>query len=615
MTIPCLRFITALLFATYCFPLFAEAPLEKTAKAEEKVTVIKARSIALKGTPAYPDDYPHWNYVNPNAPKGGMITYAAHGTYDNFNRFADRGNTPTGISALFDKLMVGNSDEISVLYGFIAESIEYASDYSWIIFNINKDARFQDGKHITAHDVAFSFNKFYTEGVPFFKRMIEGTKTEVINDYRVKFTIPNSNKNKMINLCDLTILPQHYYKDHNLKEPFKDVPLGSGPYKVGDYKMGQYIIYERVADYWAINHPAIKGTLNFDKIRYDYYLDETVRFEAFKKGEYDFRQENSSKNWSTQYVGKQFDNKEIVKETISHSIPQPTQAYVFNLQRPVFKDINVRKALNLLMDYEWTNKNLFYGLYNRNSSYFINTPYQATGLPTGRELEILKEFKDKLPKELFTQEFKVNKTDGSGKIRNEIRQALRLLKKAGYSLKNGKLVDKNNKQLEFEIIFYSTTMERVIVPFKANLEKAGIKMNMRLVSDISQYTNRLRDRDFDMTTSHLGGAPFPTGDLKIRWHSDYIDSTYNSTGVSDPVVDELVSRFELHDENHEELLALGRAFDRVLLWKYISIPQWHSSAFRIAYRNKFSRPDTSPKYDLGLETWWFDTKKAKSISQ
>ncbi|WP_246072318.1 extracellular solute-binding protein [Catenovulum sediminis] len=590
--------------------LFAQEAAQK--KSEKQVTVHKSTSIALRGEAKYSQGFKHWDYVNPDAPKGGQITMGQRGTFDNFNRYAQRGTSPAMIDGLlYDSLMSSNSDEISVYYPLIAKQIEYADDFSWVTFYIDENAKFHDGTAIKASDVAFSYNLFFEQGVPQFKKYFEGVAVKSVKGNAVTFSLDIPGKSLMLSLCDLTVLPEHYYKDRKFSEPFEKPPLGSGPYTIKDYEMGQYIVYQRKKDYWAAQHPSRVGRFNFDRIKIDYYLDETVLMEAFKKGEYDFRVESIAKNWATQYTGDNFDKGYIVKDEISHQVPTGNSAFIFNVQKPQFKDRKVRQALNLLFDFEWTNKNLFYGDYQRNYSYFMNTEFSVTDLPNGRELEILSQYKEQLPSEIFNKKFSLNKTDGSGNIRKEIRQALRLFKQAGYTLKNNQLLDPTGKQFEFELLIYRPSEERFAIPFQKNIERIGAKMNIRLVSDASQYINRVREREFDMISRSFSG--FPSETLKIQWHSDYLNSSYNFVGPNHPVVDALVEAIAQNQENEAELTAYAKAFDRVLLWQYYSIPQWHLSKYRVAYWDKFSRPDTIPKYELGEDTWWYDAQKAKKL--
>ncbi|NRB79772.1 MAG: ABC transporter substrate-binding protein [Saccharospirillaceae bacterium] len=580
-----------------------------------EITITKTKSIALRGEPLYTENFEHWQYVNPQAPKGGEFRSGASGTFDNFNRYAQRGSTPLGISGLFDSLMVSNSDESSVYYGLIAQYIEYPSDYSWVIYHLNPNAKFQDGASITAEDVVFSFELFMTQGVPQFRTYFEGVLVQKIDTLKVKFTFPKNEKTLLVNTADLTILPKHYYQKIELSEPFSEPPLGSGQFKVKQYKMGKFIVYERDKNYWATNHRVNKGLNNFDFYRYDYYLDQIVLFEAFKKGEYDFRSENVSKQWAKDYVGEKFESNKIIKEEINHQKPIANQSFAFNIQQTIFKDAKVREAIALLFDFEWSNKNLFYGAYTRNYSMFINTKYAATGLPSKKEVEILTPFKHKLPKELFTEVFKLPITKGDGNIRDKTRKALQLFKEAGYSFKDRKLVDKNGKQFKFELMIYGKTMERVAIVFKDNIEKIGIIMNVKIMTDSAQYINRMRERNYDMVVAHLGGGVFPNENLLFEWHSDYLDSTYNAVGTTDEVIDYLVQGIVDNQNNDENLLAYGRALDRVVLWRHYSIPQWHISKYRVAYWNKFSRPEQTPKYALGADSWWYDTKKAEQLEK
>lgn len=580
--------------------------------AEEKVTL--SHAIAERGEPQYEEDFSHWRYVNPEAPRAGYVTYAVRGNFDNFNRFAQRGTTPSGIrNYLFDTLMVSNSDEVGVYYGLIAEQVEYPDSYDWITFHLNPEATFQDGTPIKASDVAFTFNLFMTDGVPQFASYYQGVTVEVLDDRSVRFNLEEGNRSLVASLASLTVFPEHDFKGRDFSEPFNEVPLGSGAYTISDYKMGQYVVYSRVEDYWALNHPTQVGTLNFDHERYDYYLDDTVMLEAFKKGDYDFRQENTAKDWATQYTGEHFDAGHIIKEEILHDLPQAMQGFAFNIQKPQFQDRRVRQAINLLFDFEWTNKNIFYGGYARTRSYFQNTEYMATGLPEGRELEILEAFRDELPPEVFTEPYENYATDGSGNIRPQLRQALGLLREAGYETSNGRLVNTETGQpLEFEILLYSPAFERVAIPFKENLDKAGIQMNIRTV-DVTQYTNRMRERDYDMIVSQLGGGAYPSDQLVFQWDSRYTDSTYNAVGTNDEVIDALVRGIADNQQDDEMLRAYGRALDRVLLWRYYVVPHWHTDHYRVAYWNKFARPETMPRYSLGASSWWFDKEAAASL--
>ena len=586
------------------------------AEPTDTVKVIKSHAFAEHGEPKYSADFTHFEYVNPDAPKGGELVLSTIGTYDSFNRYAPRGDADVNSEAFYDTLMVASDDELGVVYPLIAESIEYPEDYTWVSFNVNPDARFQDGSAITAEDVVFSFNKFKEQGVSQFKSYYKDVESvKAVSPLKVTFTFKQSNRDYVSSLASLTILPQQYWAERDLSEPLAEPPLGSGAYKVAEHKMGQFTAYEVIEDYWARNLPSRKGLLNFKRIRYDYYRDDTVALEALKAGEYDFRRENIAKQWAESYDVPAVKSGDLVKEELQHEIPQPMQAFVFNTNKELFKDRRVREALNYLLDFEWLNKNLFYSSYSRNASYFENTPYKAQGKPEGLELEILSGFKDQLPAEVFGEVWRPNTTGGDGNIRDEMRQALRLLKEAGWELKDKTLINSNSGEpFAFEMLLYSPTMERVVLPFKRNLERVGIQVDIRMV-DSTQYLNRLRSRDFDMTPQGYSAVPYPSANMKFAWHSDFIDSTYNQAGVSNPVIDELLDQIAQSQGDEERLLALGHAFDRVALWNFYVIPQWHSKSFRIAYWNKFSRPDVRPKYAIGLDSWWYDANKAKSLGK
>lgn len=586
------------------------AAVSAAGMAEVRVT----HAIAMHGEPKYPADFEHFEYVNPDAPQGGTLHMHSIGTYDNFNRYALRGVAAVASTSVYDTLMTRSEDETNVLYPLIAEQVEYPEDFSWVIFHLNPEARHQDGVPITSEDVVFSFNTFMEKGVPQFRQYFKDVeKAEALDRRRVKFTLSQGSREMVMSLADNTVLPKHYWEERDFSEPLTEVPLGSGAYTITDYKIGQYVVYKRLEDYWARNLPVNRGKLNFDFIRYDYYRDQNVAFEAFKAGEYDIHRENISKNWATLYNGPNFDGGYIIKEEIPHAIPQPMQAFVFNTQRSFFSDRRVRAALNYALDFQWMNANLFYNQYTRTRSYFQNTEYAATGLPSRAERQILQPVRDQIPPEVFTEEFNPPVTDGSGNIRPQMRTALRLLRQAGWQIEDRRLVNtRTGEPMEFELLLYSPSMERVAIPVQKNLERMGITMNIRVV-DTTQFTNRLRERDFDMISHGYSANYYPDSGLQIVWHSDYLDYTYNTAGVQDPAVDYLIEGIVARQDDEEALLHWGRALDRVLTWNHYVIPQWHISMFRVASWDKFSRPGTRPKYSLGLDTWWIDTGKVRKL--
>ncbi len=573
-----------------------------------------SHALSMHADPKYPVDFQHFDYVNPNAPQGGTLQMHSIGTYDNFHRYASRGVAAVGSTSIYDTLMTRSEDESNVLYPLIAEKVEYPEDFSWVIFHINPEALHQDGRPITPEDVVFSFNTFMEDGVPQFRQYFKAVESvEALDRYRVKFSLSEGSKEMVMSIADNTVLPKHYWEGRDFSDPLTEVPLGSGAYTISDYKIGQYVVYKRLDDYWARDLPVNRGRYNFDHLRYDYYRDQNVAFEAFKAGGYDLHRENISKNWATLYTGPNFDEGYIVKEEIPHQIPQPMQAFVFNTQRSFFSDRRVREALTFALDFQWMNENLFYNQYSRTRSYFQNTKYAATGRPGSAERKILEPIRDQIPPEVFTKEYNPPETDGSGNIRPQIRQALRLLRQAGWQIKDRRLVNsRTGEAMEFELMLYSPSMERVAVPLQKNLERLGVVMNIRVV-DTTQFTNRLRERDFDLISQGYSANYYPSSDLKIAWHSDYMDFTYNTAGVQDPAVDYLIEGIEARQDDEEALLHWGRALDRVLTWNHYVIPQWHISKFRVAHWDKFSRPATRPKYSLGVDTWWIDSRKLRNL--
>lgn len=579
--------------------------------------VIETTRLVGFGEAKYPQDLTHFDYVNPDAPKYGKITYGQVGTYDNFNRYASRGVPAIYTGELYDTLMYSPTDEIDSYYPLITEKVRYSDDYTWLELDINPKARFQDGEPITAADVEFTFNKFMTEGVPQYRVYYKEIKSvKAIAPLTVRIEMSEPNREKLFSFAQGTrVLPEHFWKDKNFAEPLNEPPVGSGPYKISDYKMGQSVTYQLDDNYWAKDLPVNVGRNNFKQVQYDYYRDDTVMLEAFKAGEFDLRQESQAKFWATSYTGVNFDNGFIKKEEIEHNAPASTQGFVFNTQRPVFQDVRVREALNYAMDFEWMNKNMFYSQYSRTRSYFQNTDYEAKGLPSEEELAILNPVKQAIPPRVFTEEYQPPVTDGSGRIRTQMRTAFALLKSAGWELKDKVMVNaKTGEPMTFELLIYNPTTERIAIPLQKNLKLMGIEMKIRTV-DNTQYIKRLRDRDFDMVSSSYFANPFPSSNLMIVWNSNYIDSTYNTAGVMDPVIDDLTLQISKNQEQPKKLLSLGRALDRILQWNFYIIPQWHSSLYRVAMWDKFERPSVMPKYDLGLDSWWISKEKAEKLPE
>jgi microcin C transport system substrate-binding protein len=570
-------------------------------------------SFAVLGEPKYAINFTHFDYVNPAAPKGGDITLSAIGTFDNFNRYALRGNPGVSTETLYDTLFTNSDDEPGSYYPLVAEMARYPDNFAWAEIEINPQARFHDGSPIKASDVAFTFNKFMTEGVPQFRLVYKGAKVRAIAPLTVRIELATPSKERMLGLFSLPVFPEKFWKNHKLSDPLSAPPLASGPYKITAWRMGQYITYSRVRDYWAANLPVNRGRWNFDSIRYDYYLDDNVAFEAFKAGAFDFRNEVSAKNWATRYIGKNFANHFIVKEEQPNDAAQDARWLAFNIQRPIFQDRQVREAIGLAFDFEWMNKALFYGAYSRANSYFQNTEYAARDYPHADELILLAPMKKDLPPEVFTSIYNPPKSNGNGFDRENLLKAMTLLKEAGWELKDQKLINvKTGKPFTFELLIGATGNTQWVLPFQHNLQRLGITMDIRQV-DNSQLTNRMRKRDYDMIPTLYSAMPYPSADVQIAWASEYVDSTYNSPGVKSPVVDELISQIVANQGDKQKLLPLGRALDRVLTWNYYMIPMWYMAADRFAWWNKFSKPAIHPLYATGFDTWWYDVNKAAQL--
>ncbi|PPR47641.1 MAG: Oligopeptide-binding protein AppA [Alphaproteobacteria bacterium MarineAlpha5_Bin9] len=577
-----------------------------------------SHGIAMHGETKYKSNFKHLDYVNPEAIKGGKVVFSTTGTFDSLNPFILKGNPAAGVSNLFETLTLASSDEAFSQYGLIAETIEWPDDRSWVAFTLRDEARWHDGKKITADDVIWTFNTLMEKGHPFYN-FYYGDVVDVIkeNNLKVKFIFKgNTNKELVLIVGQLPVLPKHYWENKDFEETTLEIPIGSGPYKIKSFDAGKSITYEINLDYWGKNVPIKKGTDNFGIIKYDYYKDRNIEREAFKSGEMDFFSENSSKEWATSYEIPAVENKLIIKELIEHENPQGMQAFAFNIRKDFFKDKKVREALSYAFDFEWSNKNLFYNAYKRTNSYFENSELASDGLPSELELKFLNKYKQDLPKDLFIKEFNPPKTDGSGFIRSELKEATKLLKEAGWDLVNGKLIEKESKKhFEFEILLNSPAFERIVLPFKQNLEKLGITANVRTI-DSAQYQKLLENFEFDMVVATFRQSLSPGNEQRDFWGSQAADTigSRNIIGIQDPIVDKLIEKL-INAKDRKELITLTKSLDRVLLWNHYIIPQWHISSYRTLHWDIFDKPEVRPKYSLGTNTWWIDENKQGNLKE
>ncbi|UTW08031.1 extracellular solute-binding protein [Pseudomonas benzenivorans] len=565
-------------------------------------------ALTLYGEPPkYPADFHHFDYVNPDAPKGGTLRQSGFGGFDSLNPFINKGVAADDIGLIYETLTRHSLDEPFTEYGLLAEKIEKAPDNAWVRFYLRPEARFHDGQPVTAEDVKFTFEALMTHGAPTYRAYYADVdRVEVEGPRQVRFIFKQAgNRELPLILGQLPVLPKHWWADRDFSKGNLDAPLGSGPYKVAQVKAGRSIVYERVEDWWGKDLPVNRGFYNFDRMRIDYYRDNTVALEALKAGQFDYWLETSAKNWATAYDVAAVANGQLIKEEIENHNPTGMQGFIFNIRRPLFEDRRVREALGLLFDFEWANKQLFNGAYTRTHSYFDNSELASRGLPSEAELQILEPLRDKLPPEVFSQAFSLPVTDASGIIREQQRRAYQLLQEAGWRIEGDHMLDAEGKPVSFEFLLAQPEFERVLLPFKRNLADLGMDLVIRRV-DVSQYINRLRSRDFDLIVSGFGQSNSPGNEQREYWHSSSADKpgSRNFIGLKDPAIDQLVEGL-INADSRQSLIDHTRALDRALLWGHYVIPNWHIKTWRVAYWNHLAHPQVTPLYDIGLNTWWF----------
>jgi microcin C transport system substrate-binding protein len=601
--------------------------------------------LSLFGELKYPADFKRFDYVNPNAPKGGTVRQIATGTYDNFNPVIAgvKGQVAAGVDLVFDTLMASPLDEVSTEYGLLAEAVSHPDDFSWVKYRLRPEAKWHDGKPVTPEDVIFSFDAFKKLSPQLSAYYRHVTKAEKTGDHEVTFTFDSPGNRELPQIVgQLTVLPKHWWEGTDRNGRKRDIgnttlepPLGAGAYRIKDFVPGRSITYERVKDYWGKDLNVNIGRDNFDELKLEYFRDSTVALEAFKADQVDWRSENSAKNWATAYDFPAVRDKRVLLEEFPVRNLGVMQAFAFNSRREKFQDPRVRRAFNYAFDFEEMNKALFFGQYVRIDSYFKGTelawnwhpegeggastpdaqPASASGLPEGQELAILETVRDQVPPEVFTTPFK-NPGGGANAMRANLREALRLFKEAGWEVRDQKLVNaKTGEQMTVEILLSEPTFERVALFLRPTLERLGIAMTVRTVDD-SQYENRLRNWDFDMVVASWGQSLSPGNEQRAYWGSQAADQagSRNYVGIKNPAIDTLIDRI-IFAKDRAELVAATRAMDRVLMWNHYVIPQWTYGKSRTARWDRFGRPEKLPAYGQPAfpTIWWWDAERAAKV--
>jgi microcin C transport system substrate-binding protein len=575
---------------------------------------IVSHAIAMHGEPKYGPGFRHFDYVNPEAPKGGDLRLAAEGSFDSFNPFIPRGTAGAGVGAMFESLLVGSADEPFTEYGLLAESIEVPEDRSWAVFTLRPEARWHDGRPVTVEDVVFSLETLKKDGHPFYRFYYQAiAKAEKVGERKVRFSFAaGDNRELPLIAGQLPILPRHYWQEQKDGKALREFnrttlepPLGSGPYRIAAFETGRYVLLERVRDYWGRELAVNRGKNNFDRIRYDYFRDGTVIREAVKAGSIDLHTENQAKAWALDYDTPAVREGSLIKKEFEHDRPSGMQGFVMNTRRALFRDARVRHALAQAFDFEWSNRNLFFGQYRRSESYFSNSELASSGLPGPREVRILEPLRGKIPEEVFTQEYRAPSTDGSGWPRENLRRAFELLAQAGWVVRDLRLVNAGSGEpFVFEILLVSSGFERIVLPYVRNLRRLGIDARVRVV-DSSQYVNRVRAYDFDMIVSTWGQSTSPGNEQRDFWGSDAAKTpgSRNYSGIASPAVDALIDAL-IAAPDRESLVARTRALDRVLLWSHLVVPNWHSPVDRLVFWDKFGYPMPPPMQGTSTDYWW-----------
>lgn len=576
--------------------------------------------ISIFGDLKYPSDFTHFDYVKPDAPKGGrmvLIGPTPMDTFDSFNGFILKGDAAQGLDLMFDSLMARANDEPDAMYGLVARTADIAPDGKSMTFALREEAKFSDGTALTADDVCDSFRLLSTQGHERIRITIRDVEAcEVLGPHEVRFRFTGERTRDLpTTVAGLPILSKDYYAKVDFAKSTLEPPLGSGPYKVKGFKPGEYVAYERRDDYWAKDLPVNKGRFNFDEVRFDYFRDRIPAFEALKSGGLDLREEFTSREWATGYDFPALKDGRVVKTELPDDTPSGAQGFFMNLRRDKFKDSRVREAMNLAFDFEWTNKNLFFGLYSRTGSFFERSPLKAEGAPPPDELALLEPYRDSLSPAVFGEVVVPPVSDGSGQDRKLLRKAAKLLDEAGWKEDGGLLKNAKGETLDVEFLIESPVFERVLGPYVKNLRLLGINASIRTVDD-AQYQDRLENYEYDVVSSRFMAGLTPGDGLRIFFGSSSASKpgTYNLSGIASPAIDGLIDKV-VEAKSREKLNVAGRALDRVLRAEQFWVPNWYKGSHWLAYWDKFGRPETKPKYDRGItDTWWYDEAKAKRIA-
>ncbi len=594
----------------------------------------------------YGADFKNFEYVNPDAPKGGKVSQigpAGRTTFDSFNAFILKGDAAQGLELVFDSLMARALDEPDAVYGLVAETADVADDKMSVIFKLRGEAKFADGTAVTADDCVFSFDVLKEKGDPSYRLTLRDVeKAEALDAATIKYTFKGTlTRDLPLIVAQLPVLSKAYYASRPFDETTLDYPLGSGPYKIKAHKAGTFVTYERRPDYWAKDLPVNRGRFNFDEVRYDYFRDRTLELENLFSGNFDFREEFTSKDWANGYTNPNVTPGKIIRQTLADELPSGAQGFFINTRREKFADWRVREALGLAFDFEWSNRNLFFGLYTRTESYFDNSDMKAAGPPSAAELALLEPFKAKLPPQVFTEPELPPVTDGSGNNREHLREAGKLLAEAGWTLKQevkndpecgvfcrlmrsiglqsrpvqNMLRNAAGDKLTVEFLIYESGFERIIGPYIKNLAQIGVDATIRRV-DPAQYERRTETFDFDFVIQRYSLRLTPGVELKNYWGTEAakIEGSLNLAGISDPAVDALAEKV-MSAKSRDELIAATRAVDRVLRAGHYWVPHWYKAAHNLAFWDKLGWPAIKPKYDRGaLTTWWYDADKAAKLA-